>query len=216
MKLANYFIYLIILLLVFCFDVRCVTAKKNVMSKEFTFYKVGQNDNFDSTIIKMQKANFKFIKGKAISLETSNIPIKDMFQEIPKKVQEILKMDKKLHEWDKDTKVVAMPINVLNCEPIDESAFMYCNLFFSDVTGNLLGIYIKIDDYNLVKNQLMSKYGKCAKRGYCTNNYESILMFQKTDLIIFYNDKIKEHYKKINKSVIEKKTKARKNLKKAF
>jgi len=138
---------------------------------------------------------------------------------INERMNKISVMEKDLFQWDIGIEYNEMPMDVVDCTLIDKSPFSFWTYYFSFINKKILAIEIGIEEYNLVKEHLQSKFGSCIDNGYCVKKDFVLLLKNQaplTYLKIYYDSNILSHYKDYKKIRLQKEAEKRKRLEDAF
>jgi hypothetical protein len=186
-------------------------------SKEIFFYDVGEDDDLSSALKKNLDKNFKCVKGKSTSMDLDGINLAN--NRSIAILKKFTKIDNDLRNWESDTDIESMPIDVLHCESKKASAFNYWDYFFSSNGGKLLSMIIDVIADDVAKQHLFLKHGDCIKSDYCVNNDSHLFWVSdkhKFFVLVFFEENIRNHYAEIEKRELERKDFEQKDVEEAF
>jgi hypothetical protein len=217
----GYFIIIVIALFLSLFVIKAdaVGAESAPKPAGFSFYGVGAEDTIQSAEEKLKGKKIIWINAKAITVETESIAIDDKFQKLPKDIEEVFSVDKKLKALGEYEKISAMPIDVFDCIPQAPSTFKNWLYYFSGFTKKNLCIIVIMDDFEAVREILRQKYGVCALESYCEKESNIMFCHEQDDvwyIRFFFKDNIMEHYEEVKAAQKEKELNKLENLKEAF
>ncbi len=185
----------------------------------FEIYNLGFKSDLDSIEKKLIISKYKCIRAKSVSLDTEIIPKSKLMKNLPNRLQQLFEIDSKIIDWQNGRVGAEKFISVLSCSPKNTSLFDQIDSYHSNITGHLLCFHLIFDDVELIKNEIVSKYGKGVRPNYWEKGESIMIMyrnFDKWQLKIFYEKSIVEHFNQIKSEKKKQEKRNKKEIKSLF
>jgi len=185
----------------------------------FEVYNLGFKSDLDSIEKKLIDLKYTCIRAKSISLDTEIIPKKALMENIPTRLKELFEIDSKILDWQNGSVRAGNFISVLSCSPNKNNPIDQIDSYHSNITGDLLCFHLIFADLELVKTEIVSKYGKSMYPNYWEKGETILIMYQnfeKWQLKIFYEKSIAEHFNQIKKEKIKQEKIKKNKIKSVF
>jgi len=188
------------------------------MKSNFKFYNVGAQDTTETATKKLTANGFQCGLGKSTFLGIKYVQEKKSERNTTEKIEKIMAMDKDLENFGEGLEYKEMPIDALICTPLEENPFSISTYLFSKFDQKILAIEIKVENFELVKDKLASKFGSCILDGYCESEDSVLILVQNGEwhLHVYFFENLKPHHKKIKNLKAVKDKKFKEEINEAF
>ena len=201
MKTNHLCLLFIICFIVFFFHQGTLSASSDKTPNEFKFYKIGNNDSLGSAKKKLNDHRFECLSGRTALLDIKSVEKELSRKNLPKKLETISSMDADFEINAKGMEYEEMPIDVLICSPLAVSPFTESTHYFSRSYNKIMAIRIVINNFERVKNKMVSKFGSCIQDGYCEIGNSIIIISERSNwqLQVYFYGNLKAHFDRLKK-----------------